>query len=172
MNKIEQIIWQLANEKGCCCEICKVGIWLKQLEQTNCLPSYLLLYHKNGDKENYNLDNIAIRCTYCAKYPNITYTAFITRKKINTHHGHAGSQWYNNGLMSKFLKPNEIDIFIRMGWIKGRIVKKGPPSTKGKVRITNGVMNSHIWPHEKIPDGWWLGKANFIAKYGSSSLYK
>ena len=58
MNTQEQIIWQLANEHGCRCEICKAGIWLKQLEQLVSLPSYLVLYHKNGDKDNYNLDNI------------------------------------------------------------------------------------------------------------------
>lgn len=173
MNTIEQIVWWLATENGCYCEICKAGIWLKQLEPTKTLPSYLLLYHKNGDKENYNLDNLSIRCAYCAKYPNITPASFKQmRKKINTTHGHAGSVWYNNGLMSKFLKPNEVPIFIHMGWAKGRIVEKGPPSTSGKIRITNGVMNSHIFPHEQVPPGWWRGKANFIAKYDSSLLYK
>ena len=173
MNTQKQIIWQLANEHGCRCEICKAGIWLKHLEQLVSLPSYLVLYHKNGDKDNYNLDNIAIRCTYCAKYDHITPASFkLMRKKANKDHGHAGSLWYNNGLMSKFLKPHEIDIFVKMGWNKGRIVKKGPPSTSGKIRITNGVLNSHIWPHEKIKEGWWRGKANFIAKYDSSLLYK
>jgi hypothetical protein len=172
-NTIEQLIWWLANERGCCCEICKAGIWLKQFEQTKSLPSYLSLYHKNGDKENYNLNNVAIRCTYCAKYKHITPASFkLMRKKINLDHGHSGSRWYNNGLMSKFLKQHEVDIFVQMGWQKGRIVKKGPPSTSGKIRITNGVMNSHIWPDENVPEGWWKGKANFIAKYDSSLLYK
>ena len=172
MNTTDQIKWHLAHERSCRCEVCGAGIWLKQLLQLQRVPDYLVLYHKDGNKENTNLHNLELRCSYCAKYSSITKDSFSRKKKrINTRHGHAGSVWYNNGLMSKFLKKNEVAIFERMGWKKGRIVKKGPPDHSGKIRITNGVHNTYAWPNDPLPPGWWRGKANFVAKYKTSSLH-
>mgnify|MGYP003351492100 CR=1 FL=1 len=123
MNREQQAKWWLAHEKSCRCEICGAGIWLKQLLQLQAVPDYLLLYHKDGDKGNYNLDNISLRCTWCAKYSGIVKGAFKKKKKrVSRKHGHSGSVWYNNGLMSKFIKPREVMIFEMMGWKKGRAV--------------------------------------------------
>mgnify|MGYP003346521214 FL=1 len=175
MDRNQQAKWWLAHERSCRCEICGAGIWLKQLMQLQAVPDYLVLYHKDGDKGNYNLDNISLRCTWCAKYSGIGKSAFKKKKKrVNRKHGHSGSVWYNNGLMSKFIKPREVMIFEMMGWKKGRAIYKmtPPPNHAGKLRITNGVHNRWVKADESVPDGWWRGKANFIARYDSSSLYR
>lgn len=157
------MMW-LAMERGCSCEICGAGTWIKKAMTEQQLPDYLVLYHRDGQKDNNNVHNVALRCLYCSKLPEIRRDSFKNpRKKINQNHAHAGSAWYNNGLMNKFLKPEEFAIFKQMGWERGKMVPKDklPPSHKGKIRITNGVINKFWNPAEPIPEGWWRGKLNY-----------
>jgi hypothetical protein len=157
------MMW-LAAQRGCSCEICGAGTWIKFAQTKQELPDYLVLYHRDGHKENKNINNLALRCTYCAEHSNILPESFRhPRKTIDRSHGHAGSAWYNNGLMSKFIKPAEFEIFERMGWKRGRMVPrdKFPPNHRGKTRITNGVINKWISSDQPIPDGWWHGKLNY-----------
>jgi hypothetical protein len=164
MDENQQIMWWLAQEQGCSCEICGVGTWIKRAKIDQQLPSYLVLYHRDGQKENKKVHNVALRCLYCSERPNIRRESFEKpRKKINKNHAHYGSQWYNNGLMNKFIKPEEFEIFKRMGWERGKMVPKDkqPPNHKGKIRITNGVINKFWNPADPIPEGWWRGKLNY-----------
>jgi hypothetical protein len=164
MNDDQQFMWWIAYEKGCTCEICGVGTWIAKAKIEQRLPDYLVLYHKDGQKENKKLQNVTLRCLYCSERPNIRRESFFKpRKKINKNHAHAGSQWYNNGFMNKFIKPEEFEIFKKMGWERGKMVpeNKQPPNHKGKIRITNGVINKFWNPVEPIPDGWWRGKLNY-----------
>lgn len=154
----------LGAERGCACEICGVGTWIKIMQQDQRLPDYLVLYHKDGVEENKNINNLQLRCLYCSKFPDIRPESFKNpRKRINKSHGHAGSAWYNNGLMNKLIKPSEFEIFDKMGWKRGRMVPKDkmPPDHTGKIRITNGVINKYIYPTEPIPEGWWRGRLSY-----------
>lgn len=153
----------LGEERGCRCEICNLGIWIKQMKEQQSIPDYLVLYHKDGDKGNTNFNNISLRCVYCSKFPEIKKEAFLqpARKQINKNHGNAGCVWYNNGLMSKFVRPHEIELFEKMGWQKGRIRDyREPPSSKGKIFITNGIINRFVDPDKPFPEGWWKGKTH------------
>lgn len=164
MDTNQQLMMWLAIEQGCSCEICGVGTWIKKVQADKHLPDYLVLYHRDGCIDNKNINNIALRCLYCSTLPNIKKESFSKpRKKINKKHAHAGSAWYNNGLMNKFIKPEEFEIFRKMGWERGKMVPKDklPPCHKGKIRITNGVMNKLWDPKDPIPDGWWRGKLNY-----------
>lgn len=157
------MLW-LATERGCFCEICRTGIWIRSFQKNQHLPDYLVLYYRDGQIDNKKIHNVALRCSYCAARPNIKKESFQKKKKkVNKNHAHAGSAWYNNGLMNKFVKPEEFHIFKKMGWERGKMVpkEKCPPSHKGMIRITNGVMN-RVWnPDKPIPDGWWRGKLNY-----------
>lgn len=160
MTQTQHAMLYLAEERGCVCEICNIGIWLKQMKQQQSIPAYLVLYHRDGNKENYNLQNIALRCQYCSQFSNLERKAFLEPppkiKKMN--HSLTGTVWFNNGLMSKIVMPHEIPLFERMGWERGRIrTYREPPSTKGTIMITNGIKNKVALPNDPIPAGWWRG---------------
>jgi hypothetical protein len=176
MDANQQLMMWLALERGCSCEICGVGIWLKKLQADKRLPDYLVLYHRDGQLYNKNIDNVALRCVYCSKHPDIKGESFKhPKKKMNPDHIQAGRVWYNNGIINKFVDPAEVHLFKKMGWERGRMVPpkdKLPPNHAGKIRITNGIINKFWDPVNPIPDGWWRGKLNYskLEKYDYLSL--
>jgi len=159
-----QIMLRIATERGCSCEMCGAGTWIKLAQIDNKLPDYLVLYHRDGIKENKNINNMALRCTYCAQHRDIIQESFRRpRRRVMKEHGHYGSAWYNNGKMKKFIKSSEFDMFKKMGWERGRMVPKNklPPNHSGKIRITNGIVNAFAISVDEIPTGWWRGKFNY-----------
>ena len=162
----EQFKLQLANEIGCICEICRKGIWLKELEGVSKIPDHMVLYHKDGRIVNNKMSNLAFRCNYCASMPRITKKAFTDLPKfINKNHGHAGSAWYHRGTENKFLKPKDVEAHLADGWIKGRKIHTRPPNQLGKIMITNGTKNRYMAVRSTPPKGWWKGCSYFKAEY-------
>jgi hypothetical protein len=55
------------------------------------------------------------------------------------------------------IKKNMINEYLCQGYTLGRYVHKKPPSQKGKIWVTNGLMSKLVNPNE-MPDGFLEGK--------------
>jgi len=142
------------------CEMCGRGEWLKIVTSTGKIPDYLILYHKDGDVVNNNLDNVSLRCDTCSKLRDAKKVAFLTPAKgtKNANHAHVGKLYIHKGAQNKFVFPRDLERYLAEGWERGRITHTRPPPHTGKIRITDGVRN-RIWEKDvPLPEGWWRGQ--------------
>ena len=81
-------------------------------------------------------------------------------KAIDFNNSQYGTVWITDDKTNKKIKKELLEEYIKCGYRKGRISlnKIKMPSIKGKMWITNGLVNRTIELNGNIPDGFWKGK--------------
>jgi len=87
-----------------------------------------------------------------SKLLNLEYS-----KSIDTKNSQFDTVWINNKSINKKIKKQCLEDYLNNGWYLGRLTSSKPPSSKGKVWITDGVKSKIVFPSE-IPTGWWPGR--------------
>ena len=114
-------------------------------EMIECEASYIESNIKDPLNQNYRIPN--------SKFYN-------KQGNCGKSNGAFGRKWINNGNEVKYVKKEELEEYIRLGWKLGHLHKTGF-STKGRVWLTNGVENKYILKEEVdefLTIGWYLGK--------------
>ena len=162
----QQIKMWIAAERGCFCETCNRGYWLKDILSWGRVPDDLVLYHKSGVLVNNKVADINLRCVRCSKSPELTKTMILekwltpVKPKSNIHK----RMWINDGQVNKKVIKAEVPD----GWQRGKIMpdsffKNKPRVTRGCTGmrwITNGAENKLMTfksRKDKMPVGWRLG---------------
>jgi len=75
---------------------------------------------------------------------------------------HKGKKWYNNGIKSYHITPENSHLILELNLVEGRLMNKSnlkfTTSTKNCIRITDGDRNRTIKADSPIPDGWRKGQ--------------
>ena len=87
-----------------------------------------------------------------SKLLNIDYS-----KTIDSNNSQFNTVWINNKSINKKIKKDLLSEYLNNGWVLGRLTTVKPPSSKGKIWITNGVTSKSVLP-SNIPNGWWKGR--------------
>lgn len=80
----------------------------------------------------------------------------LNTRQIDFKNSQYDTLWINDGFINKKIKRETLNDYLAVGYVVGRIGTT-PPSVKGKVWITNGIVNKMCNP-ESIPSGFWKGK--------------
>jgi hypothetical protein len=77
-----------------------------------------------------------------------------TKKKMSKNNYNKGKKWYNNGIISKTFKEDDVPA----GWVLGMLSNKQNNTTQGYKFYTDGVNNIFLSPDKEPPIGWVLGR--------------
>ena len=83
-------------------------------------------------------------------------SGLLNTRQIDFKNTQYDTLWINDGSVNKKIKRETLNDYLAVGYVIGRINIK-PPSVKGKVWITNGIVNKMCSP-DSIPNGFWRGK--------------
>lgn len=101
-------------------------------------------------------------------YEQSRYLRSAHSKEINT-----GGCYVNNGKKSKHIRLDELDIYLKNGWVRGQI--QDHSKMQGTIVINNGVNEKRIYKEQLstfIATGWKKGKITGYKKTGMTSLGK
>lgn len=97
------------------------------------------------------------------------YQELYEAAKFYQHELNKGGKWMNNGVKQQYVRPCDIDNFMELGYIIGKLpmseeqrqkLKTRIPPNEGKITITNGKLNKFIQIQELdeyMAQGWYKG---------------
>lgn len=94
--------------------------------------------------------------------------------KILSGNAARGKIWIYKDKVRKYILPEELDLYLKQGWTKGRpseIISKGN-AARGKIWIYKDKIRKYILPEELdkyIKDGWTKGRPSEIISKGNKN---
>jgi hypothetical protein len=107
--------------------------------------------------ETQNIRQALIKVGLSPRGPNYNRVSnLLNTNKIDFKNSQYNTIWINDGTLNKKIKKEELNDYLVVGYTIGRI-GVNQPSIKGRVWVTNGIINKMCNP-DSIPDGFWKGK--------------
>jgi hypothetical protein len=76
--------------------------------------------------------------------------------KIQKNNSQYGTLWVTKNNHNVKIKSDMKEEYLSQGYKLGRYVENRPPSNKGKVWVTNGLISKMVYPDD-VPKGFWRG---------------
>jgi len=107
--------------------------------------------------ETANIRQALIKVGLSPRGPNYNRVSkLLNTYEIDFKNSQYNTVWINDGTLNKKVKHEVLNEYLATGYKIGRIGIT-QPSVKGKVWVTNGIINKMCNP-DSIPDGFWRGK--------------